>query len=156
LETFSARDLLTEVASYALTKAARNSQLFVLEPSPDLPQIFSDSQKLEQALYILLDNAIKRSPQESKIVLRAKATQSELMVEVVDWGPAFSLEERRNLLEPYYPSQANHLLFPELSLSLAICRHIVESHDGEFWLESEPDREITFSFSLPLVSMEQN
>jgi len=156
LETFSARDLLTEVASCALTKAARNSQLFVLELSPDLPQIFADSQKLEQALYILLDNAIKRSPQGSKIELRARAIQSELMVEVVDWGPAFSLEERKNLLEPYYPSQADHLLFPELSLSLAICRHIVESHDGKFWLESEPDRETTFSFSLPLVSLEQN
>ncbi|MCK4388593.1 MAG: GAF domain-containing protein [Dehalococcoidia bacterium] len=156
LETFSVRDLLTEVASYALTKAARNSQLFILELSPDLPQISADSQKLEQALYILLDNAIKRSPQGSKIEFRARAIQNELIVEVIDWGPAFSLEEKKSLLEPYYPSQANHLLFPELSLSLAICRHIVELHDGEFWLESKPDGETTFSFSLPLISPEQS
>lgn len=152
LETFSVRDLLTEVANYALAKVARNSQLFILELSPDLPQISADSQKLEQALYILLDNAIKRSPQASKIELRAKATQSEIIVEVTDSGPAFSLEEKRSLIEPFYPSQASHLLFPELSLSLGICRRIVELHDGKFWLESKPDRGTTFSFSLPLIS----
>ena len=152
LETFSVRDLLTEVANYALVKVARNSQLFILVLSPDLPQIYADSQKLEQALYILLDNAIKRSPQASKIELRAKATQSEIIVEVTDSGPAFSLEERKSLNEPFYPSQASHLLFPELSLSLAICRRIVELHGGKFWLESEPDRRTTFSFSLPLIS----
>ena len=155
LETFSARDMLTEVASYALTKAARNSQLFVPELSPDLPQISADYQQLEQVLHILLDNAIRRSPQGSKIELRARATQSELIVEVIDWGPAFSLEERKSLIEPYYPSRAGHLLFPELSLSLAICRRIVELHDGKFSLESEPDRETTFGFSLPLISPQQ-
>ena len=117
-----------------------------------MPQISTDSQKLEQVLHILLDNVIMRTPQGGKVELRARATQNELIVEVIDSGPAFSLEEKRSLLEPYRPSQADHLLFPELSLSLAICRHIVELHDGKFWLESEPDRGNAFSFSLPLIS----
>jgi K+-sensing histidine kinase KdpD len=150
LETFPAKEMLTEVADYALPKTAKNSQLFTLELSPDLPRISADWQKLGLVLHLLLDNAIKRTAQGGGIELRARATQKELIVEVIDSGPAFSQEEKRNLLEPYQPSQADHLLFPELSLSLGICRHIIESHGGKFWLESEPDSGTTFAFSLPL------
>jgi len=155
-ETLSPRDLLTEAGSYALPRVAKNSQLLLLAISPDLPQISADTQKLEQVLRILLDTAIKRSPPGTKIELRARVTQGELVIEVVDSGPVFTEEEVKSLTEPYYPSRAGHLLFPELSLSLAICRHIVELHGGRFWLESEPDGETTFSFSLPLISPERN
>ncbi len=152
LETFAPKEMLREVGSYAVTSAVKKSQLFILEVPPDLPQIYADSQRLEWALHILLDNAIKRSSEGGKIELRARVSESEFTVEVVDSGPAFSAEERKSLLEPYHPSQANHIFFPELSLSLAICRRIIVLHDGDFWLESEPDKETTFAFSLPLVS----
>jgi signal transduction histidine kinase len=149
-ETFAAKEMLSEVAGYAESKVTRKSQFFTLKLPSDLPQIFADTQKLKEVLNILLGNAIDRSPERGKIELRAKATQNELIVEVIDSGPIFSPEEKKALLEPYRPSQADHLLFPELSLSLAICRRIVELHGGKFWLESEPDSKTTFSFSLPL------
>jgi K+-sensing histidine kinase KdpD len=150
LETFATKEILTEVASYAESKVTRKSQFFTLKLPSDLPQIFADWQKLELVLHILLDNAIKRTSSGGDIQLQAKAAQNELTVEVIDSGPAFSTEEKKSLLEPYHPSQAEHLLFPELSLSLGICRHIIESHGGKFWLESEPDSGTTFAFSLPL------
>jgi len=149
-ETLSPQNMLTEAGSYGLPRAAKNSQLLLLSISSDLPQISADPQKLEQVLRILLDTAIKRSPPGTKIELRARVVQSELLFEVNDSGPVFSEEELKSLSEPYYPSRAGHLLFPELSLSLAICRHIVEFHGGRFWLESKPDGQTTFGFSLPI------
>ncbi len=152
VETFSPKEMLTEVGSYALTSAVKKSQLFILELPPDLPQISADSEKMEWALRILLDNAVQRSPEGGKIELRARVSGDELTVEVVDSGPAFSAEEKTSLLGPYHPSEADHIFFPELSLSLAICRRIIMLHDGKFWLESEPGKETAFAFSLPLIS----
>ena len=155
LNTFSPEETLREAANYAYAAAARSSRSLTLELPPDLPQISADPRKLEQVLHILLDNAVGRTPEGGKIELRARTRERELMVEVIDRGPAFSTEEKKGLLEPYRPSEVDRLPFPELSLSLAICRKIIELHGGKLWLESKPGRETTFAFSLPLILVEE-
>lgn len=155
LDTSSPQEILTEAASYAHAIAASNTHSFTLELPPELPPIRADHEKLAQVLHILLDNAFRRTRDGGKIELHASIDRDKLIIEVTDSGPALSPQEKADLHRPFQPSQTDSLSSPELSLALAICRRIVELHGGRLWLESEPDRETRFAFSLPLAPQGQ-
>lgn len=151
LEQVDPRPILIQAAEEASAAAATKSQSLALKLLEPLPQISADPSRIEQILRILLDNSIKASPEGGRIRLRAKVIGERLIVEVVDSGPGFSLEERERLLQPYRLSEADQRAFPELTLNLAICRRIIECHGGKLWLESEPGKGGIFGFSLPLT-----
>ena len=100
-------------------------------------------------LGILLGSSINHSPEGSRIELKARTEGEALVIEVVDAAVCFSPEQRERLLRPYRLSEADRTYLPELTLSLATCRRLVELHGGRFWLGGEPGKGNIFGFSLP-------
>lgn len=114
----------------------------------------SDKQKLVQIIHILLDNAVKYSPEKTKINLTAKAKGRILTVSVTDQGPGIRASDQPHIFERFYRADnarsrgANH----GYGLGLAIARKLVEQLGGDIGVKSTPGRGATFSFNLPLTS----
>jgi len=120
---------------------------------PDfLPLIQADGQRLEQVVLNLMTNATKFTREGGSISLRARALDSELVVEVKDNGMGISREAQEKLFKPYSRLNADMKSHPGLGLGLALAKQVVELHGGRIWVESELGKGSTFAFSLPIKS----
>jgi signal transduction histidine kinase len=174
---------VVEILHSALIRVERTlgvRSVQIITPSePRLPLIQADYVQLERVFYNLLENAASRSSlaelqtdiemHRSEIVVTLEIidadsevefhempsmTQGEsrrgmLRVRVIDHGPEVPESEREHLFKSFY-SQGNA---PGGGLGLAICRGIVEAHQGRIWVESASDSRSCFIFTLPAYSL---
>jgi signal transduction histidine kinase len=105
---------------------------------------------LEQVLENLTSNAIKYSPINTRITLRARKADSDLIIEVQDEGMGVSAEEQKQIFNPYHRVQQDTQKYPGIGLGLAVSRQIVEAHGGKIWVESQLGQGSIFIVKLPL------
>jgi len=116
-----------------------------------LPVVQGDAERLEQVVTNLVDNAIKFTPQEGEVSIKACVKDEDLMVQVIDTGIGIPAHVLPNLFQRFY--QANSSATREADgtgLGLYIAKQIVEGHGGRIWAESTPGRGSTFSFTIPI------
>ena len=90
-----------------------------------------------QAVFNLLDNAVKYSPAESQVRIRARRIDSRLRIEVRDQGPGIPAAQLPRLFERFYRvDKARSREQGGTGLGLAIVRHIAEVHGGSVGVES--------------------
>jgi len=117
---------------------------------PDsLPIIHGDGQRLEQVMLNLLTNAAKFTPEGGNILVRVQKDDAGIVIDVEDNGIGISREEQPRLFKPYSRLSSDRQRHPGLGLGLALAKQVVELHGGKIWVESEPGKGSTFSFSLP-------
>jgi hypothetical protein len=126
----------------------------ILDVAPDLPAVDGDPHRLAQVVINLLSNAVKFTASGS-VTVRAVAADDRagVVVSVADTGTGIAPEDQARVFEQF--AQAGDTLSETprgTGLGLSICREIVEHHGGRIWLESEPGRGSTFSFSLPATA----
>ncbi|MCB0196315.1 MAG: response regulator [Anaerolineae bacterium] len=112
-----------------------------------------DSAKIGQVISNFIDNAIKFSDVDSKIELIGKRKNNEIWVGVKDEGPGVKSEETQHLFKSFgHTKISNRPTGGEKSsgLGLAICKRIIDAHQGKIGIESELDQGSTFWFSLPI------
>jgi len=114
------------------------------EVAPGLPAVRVDPDQILQVLHNLLGNAFEAVGRRGAVVVRARATAEELVVEVVDDGPGIGPAERAHLFEPYFTTKE-----AGTGLGLAISERIVREHGGRIEVDSEPGKGATFRVRLP-------
>jgi two-component system sensor kinase FixL len=72
------------------------------------------------------------------------AGSKALEVAVLDTGPGLSSESRERLFMPFFTTKATGM-----GLGLALSKSIIEAHGGNLWATANPDRGVTFHFTLP-------
>jgi len=122
---------------------------------PELPPAYADPTRLRQALIILLDNAIKFTPDGGAAGIQARLDLDPrfLRLEVSDTGCGISPVRIERIFERLYqesePTEASR---KGLGLGLYICSELVTRQGGRIWVTSEPQKGSTFSFTLPVFS----
>ncbi|UCH42444.1 MAG: PAS domain S-box protein [Dehalococcoidales bacterium] len=121
----------------------------------DLPNkpstVYADRIRLERILRNLLENAVKYSPEGGRIQVSAKPDEENLIISVSDQGIGISATEQTKLFASFQRIEDNGLEeVGGLGLGLLVCRRLVEAHGGRIWVESEPGKGSTFSFTIPL------
>lgn len=119
---------------------------------PGLPLVFADERQLERVFTYLIDNALRRSPPGSPILI-AVSVESDppahaqgMRVQVIDSGPPIQEDERYRIFTTFYGRNGHGI-----GLSLAICRGIIEAHQGKIAVEDGPDDSgACFTCSIPL------
>ncbi|MBA4149340.1 MAG: PAS domain-containing protein [Verrucomicrobia bacterium] len=133
--------------------ASRKQEKGVQITSAIGPDIFvqADAQRLEQVLCNLVDNAIKYGRQNGSIALNAKQfNEEQIVVSIKDDGPGIPPEAQERIFERFYRvDKARSREQGGTGLGLSIVKHIVQSHGGRVWVESDPGKGSTFYFSLP-------
>lgn len=132
------------------SRAGEKNVRLVNELPPEL-FVHADSDRIQQVLFNLVDNAIKYGRAEGSVTMRARAT-GEKMVEigVEDNGPGIPPEATERVFERFYRvDRARSREQGGTGLGLSIVKHIVQSHGGEVWVESELGKGSRFYFTLP-------
>ena len=127
---------------------AKNVNL--VQETADL-RVRADSDRLEQVLGNLVDNAIKYGRPEGKVVVGARAVDGgHVEVFVKDDGPGIPAESLSRVFERFYRvDKARSREQGGTGLGLSIVKHIVQSHGGRVWAKSELGQGATFYFTLP-------
>jgi signal transduction histidine kinase len=95
----------------------------------------ANPEKLQRVLFNLIQNAIRHSPADGSVVVRAEALDDVLEVEVENGGDAIPPEEREHVFDAFYRGSADAARTSgNAGLGLAVARAIVEAHGGEIWL----------------------
>ncbi len=110
-----------------------------------------DEGRLEQVLNNLVSNAVKYSPDGSRIVVGIRPQEpAEVLIWVKDSGRGISHQHLEHIFERFYRAGTPENQAVEgLGLGLYISHRIVNLHGGRLRVESSPDKGSTFSFSLP-------
>jgi signal transduction histidine kinase len=137
------------------TVISGNGQSLNLALASSLPLVWADEERLQQVVLNLLINASKFTPEGGKITMKAKQKNSALVVEIQDTGPGIPEEEQQRLFQPYHRQLSDREHLSGLGLGLALCKYLVELHDGQIWVESEAGKGSTFGFSMPLATASQ-
>ena len=120
-----------------------------------LPEVIGDRDRLIQVVINLLSNAVKFT-ERGFVTCRVRKSGSEIIVSVIDTGMGIAEVDREKVFEKF--RQAGDTLTDKptgTGLGLSICKQIVEYHGGRIWVESEPGKGSTFSFTIPPISKEE-
>ena len=134
-----------------LEKKLANKHLHLLvDVSPDLPPIHADRTRLQEALYNLVDNAVKYSRERGEIRLSARQRDGEIELTVSDDGIGIAKEDLPRIFERFY--RADKARSPDrvrgTGLGLAIVKHIAQLHGGRVEAESELEKGTTIRLFL--------
>jgi len=115
----------------------------------DLPPVCADFNRLERIVLNLLTNALKYSPEDTSVCIRARFGDNQVVVSITDQGRGILPEDLPKLFQRFYRTMAERRA-EGIGLGLYITRMLVEAHGGRIWVESEVGKGSTFSFTLPI------
>jgi signal transduction histidine kinase/integral membrane sensor domain MASE1 len=125
--------------------------------SLDLPDIQGDHVYLQRVFENLIVNAIQHNPPQTQVTITAEVLAdrdrpTQLLIEVRDNGVGLSLAQQQALfLRPYTRSKFDRRL-TGIGLGLFLCQQIIQAHQGELGVNSEPPQGTSFWFTLPLAA----
>ena len=149
-------NLFGEVSRDWEKKLATKKLSVIVDVPPDLPAVRADRVRLEEALYNLLDNAVKYSRERSDIRLAARQRDNEIVLSVSDDGIGISNEDLPRIFERFYRADKarTHDNVRGTGLGLAIVKHIAQLHGGRVEAGSEIGKGTTIHVVLPMKNDE--
>jgi Na+/proline symporter/nitrogen-specific signal transduction histidine kinase len=119
-----------------------------------VPAIAGDRDRLIQVMVNLISNAVKFCDEhQGRIEIRLQTAADHIQVDVKDNGIGIGGDDKEAIFEEFRQIRHATRGRPAGSgLGLAITRKIIDFHGGDIWVDSEPGKGSTFSFTLPLKS----
>ena len=124
----------------------------------NLPPLAVDADKVERLLQNLLDNALKFSPLDARVLVRVHPVGSDgippgfVRIDVIDQGPGVPDEYKTRLFERFTQISDQKGRRRGTGLGLTFCRLVAEAHGGRIWIEDNPAGGSVFAFTLPAVN----
>jgi signal transduction histidine kinase len=158
LERVSVVDAVTDTFNTLLGTAEAKGVALSCDVPADLPPAYADRTRLRQVLIILLDNAIKFTPAGGAVTIQARPLLEDprfLLLEVSDTGCGIGPEISERIFERLYQvSDRIQTSRKGLGLGLYISKELVTRQGGQIWVKRRPQKGTTFSFTLPVVSLD--
>ncbi len=152
VEPVSVRDVLEKVTGTLQIQASQKEIELKLELPKDLPDhIDADPALFHQAIYNLVENAIKYTSEGGRVFVRVRTLDHILVFEIQDTGIGIAPEDMARLFEKFYRGKAREARSRAgTGLGLAIVRSIAERHGGRVWVESQEGKGSTFYLQVPI------
>lgn len=152
LEMVPLQDIIEQVTSTLQMHATQKDIQLILElPQHTSPLIQADPALLQQAIYNLVENALKYTPEGGQVTVRLKMQGDGILFSVQDTGIGVAPADQARLFEKFYRGAQREAREQKGSgLGLAIVKSIAEKHGGKVWLESELGKGSTFFLQAPL------
>jgi signal transduction histidine kinase len=101
---------------------------------------------LKRMLLNLIKNATQAMPNGGELTIKAYEDQQSLCISVEDTGAGISEEDKLKIFTPLFTTKAKGQ-----GLGLAVCKKLVETHNGEITFESETGKGTKFMIKLPVT-----
>ncbi|WP_426999078.1 sensor histidine kinase [Pseudarthrobacter sp. N5] len=112
--------------------------------------VYGDQDLLVTALRNLIDNAIRYSPENTRVGIGVRAKEGLIAVSVTDQGPGITPEDQERVFERFFRvDAARSRRTGGTGLGLSIVKHVISNHGGEVTLWSQPGQGSTFTLRLP-------
>jgi PAS domain S-box-containing protein len=146
LEPLQMNDLIEEVLELFHGSIVTNGVSIRLDLKPDLATVKGDRVHLQQVLLNLITNAVDAmvgTPSKIMTIRSTMEAPDTVMVSVIDSGTGIDAARISDVFKPFHTTKKDGL-----GLGLAICKSIIEQHDGRIWGEANPAGGAIFSISL--------
>ena len=148
--TFDLPSAIANAMTLIRERAQRHGITLAFDADPALGEIVADERKFKQILLNLLSNAVKFTPDGGRIEVKAHRDADNVVVAVHDTGIGIAPEDQEAVFEEFRQVGRNYTNKQEgTGLGLALTRKFVELHGGRIWVESEPGKGSTFTFTIP-------
>ncbi len=150
-EAFSLAELVQDIQQKNVVLAEeKNINLEVKFPF-DLPMVYADIGMMEKVIQNLIDNAIKFTSENGKVLITLAPNSDEVLVEIQDTGHGINSDELPHIFDRYQRNQRSGQKENEgLGLGLAIVKRIMEVHGMEISVSSAEGKGTVFSFRIPI------
>ena len=116
----------------------------------DLPQVLVDPDRIGQVFVNLIHNSIKFTRPGGKINISAFSDRGRVVFKIEDNGVGIEPESLQRIFERFYKIDRARSS-GGTGLGLSIAKHMIESHGGRIWVESEVGKGSSFFFTLPVA-----
>ncbi len=128
---------------------AEKKDIVIDEQLPKSAEIYADEQKIRQIILILVDNAVKYTPEHGRISVAIREERGGVQISVADTGIGIAPADQERIFDRFYRvDKARSRRMGGNGLGLAIAREIVEAHGGTITVESTPGKGTTFRVHL--------
>lgn len=145
-------DPTKSVKETLLEKMADEKKIKVsIDIAQDIPNFRADYTKIKTAIEQLIENGIKFTKPGGKVTVHAERTDDKVQICVTDTGIGIPKDKIPSIFTQFY--QLEEPMTKEtkgIGLGLSLVKHIIETHGGNIWVESEPGKGSSFFFTLPL------
>jgi PAS domain S-box-containing protein len=115
--------------------------------------IRADKDLLKQALINLVDNAVKFSPSEKRVVIDLSIEDNYIKTTVTDFGIGIDKRHHKKIFDRFYRiNESQKQTYPGLGIGLFVTAEIIKKHGGKIWVDSKQEKETNFVFTLPVHS----
>lgn len=125
---------------------AKGISLIVSAPS-DKEVFVVDESKITQIVGNLVDNAVRHSPDNSRVEIMIYSTSDSYVFSVIDEGPGIPADKAEKIFDDFV--QGSEKSSGGLGLGLTICRHLARIHGGRIDVKSSPGKGAVFSLNVP-------
>jgi signal transduction histidine kinase len=149
----SPAEIANAAADAVKTKFEQAECRLELHVAEDLPRVSADKDAMVTVLVNLLDNACKYSCDNKKITMKAFAEDASVCFSVSDNGIGIPRKAIKKIFKRFYQVDRSLARRAEgCGLGLSIAKFIVDAHNGQISVDSEPGRGTTFTVKLPAVT----
>jgi len=152
IEQVPLQELVGETVEAMRVQAEVKGVAVLADVSPALCPARANPEKLQRVLFNLIQNAIRHTPADGSVVVRAEPVATGIEFEVADTGDGIRADEREHVFTAFYRGGTDAARTnPGAGLGLAVSRAIVEAHGGRIWLAEAPVG-TRVRFSLPAAT----
>jgi PAS domain S-box-containing protein len=153
VENVSVLDIIERATSALQLQATQKNIDLIVELSKDMPNtVEADQALLHQAVYNLVENAIKYTPDNGRVTVRTSSQPGYLIFAIEDSGIGIAVDDLPRLFEKFYRGKQREARAQHGSgLGLAIVHSIATNHGGRVWVDSVAGKGSTFYLQIPLT-----
>jgi len=151
LEEIAIKDVYKNVMEIIQSQAESKNIKLIYNFEPEDIKVWADFGYMEHVFTNILGNAVKFTPKDGTIDVRANQKNESIKISFSDTGPGIPQKDINRIFEEFYRADNETNRKEKGSgLGLSLVKRIIQAHKGEIWAESKPGKGTTFHFTIPL------
>lgn len=150
-QTVNLDQLLLELVSQFQEQAYKKQQQLVYHSPGQAVYVAGNEFKLSLAIQHLVANALRHTPPQGRISIVGELQPKHISLKIADTGPGLSLTDQLFVFDKFVRISRKNQPADESLMGLALCKSVIEQHQGHIWVQSHPQQGTIFTFTLPLA-----